>query len=99
MMINIASLIIGAIFGFIIGIALIKETSNNLVHEYKEENLRLQYDIKALESHNDQLKNIIELFDDENLEIYHKSDYIMFCQKNNKELLDINTEVNLDSVK
>ena len=96
MMIDIGSLIIGAIIGFIIGIALIKETSNNLVHEYKEENIRLQYDIKVLESHNDKLKNIIELFDDENLEIYHKSDYIMFCQKSNKELLDPNTEVNLE---
>lgn len=96
MMIDIGSLIIGAIIGFIIGIALIKETSNNLVHEYKEENIRLQYDIKTLESHNDQLKNIIELFDDENLKIYHKSDYIMFVQKSNKELLDPNTEVNLE---
>ena len=96
MMIDIGSLIIGAIFGFIIGIALIKETSNNLVHEYKEENLRLQYDIKALESHNDQLKNLIDLFDDEKLKIYHQSDYMMFVQKNNKELLDPNTEVNLE---
>lgn len=42
------SLIMGGIFGFILGIALIKEHYSNLCHEYKEDNIRLQYEVQML---------------------------------------------------
>lgn len=48
MIVDAISLTLGGIFGFIIGIALIKETSAELVHEYKEENIRLQYEIELI---------------------------------------------------
>lgn len=76
MIIDAISLILGAVFGFIIGIALIKESSAKLVHEYKEENIRLQYEIRGLEDRNKQLRTTLNLLDDDTLKLYRKSDGI-----------------------
>ena len=47
------SLILGGIFGFIIGIALVKETVNNQYHKLKEEYITLTYEKRLLEMEKD----------------------------------------------
>lgn len=83
MLIDIVSLVIGAIIGFIISIALIKENSNNIVQEYREKNIELEYEIRLLNMSNRQLKDTLELLDEDTLELYRKSDYITILHKKN----------------